>query len=624
VSFIRTGLREIGLKVRRQKTRMALRHEKRVLQKSEINLGREGCSQAANFPEMRNEIVALKKLEQEQREVATRIGQLEEGIKQIEGQRQENAKEQNAALGKLEEEKKPLLQRRNEAKAAAEVCDRELGSVDKRLRENEATDRDLLKQLSDLQAQTPPPADLETKSAGITARRARLPGEREEISRARVGSADACRSAKETLDAAQAELDVAEKNIARVRGEFEARDRALNENSRTQQDAIREARAHHQTVEERKNPAYLNIGRHLASQGIAPPNAPHLLKEVQRHREGVERHLAHSSELALLSSQIDKQELRQFYFSIVSVLVLLAIILPLVFQTPARREWLPRETEAIVSLKIEQFERDELPKRWRKDRAAVWPNLWSSLLGNAAKTPAMNLSSDVARVTRAMTTRTPGAIQEFVLVEARSEFLLPLRSLERDQSFQRRTISGLPFWQKNGLAVARVGPRIIAVGGPAEVEELVQVRLGLEQDLNITGQLFDRFQALDQESTVRLISRDPPNLIRIFQPLFAPELLDSTQLLGLSLALKSPAKARLLLRAKTSAEAADLARRLHDEPQRWLHLQNSDLLLYEQTPEITRQNQDLELRFNVPENSAFLLLERLGKTSAGGEATASL
>ncbi len=49
---------------------MALRHEKRVLQKSEIALGREGVSQAVNFPEVRNEIVALKKLEQEQKEVA--------------------------------------------------------------------------------------------------------------------------------------------------------------------------------------------------------------------------------------------------------------------------------------------------------------------------------------------------------------------------------------------------------------------------------------------------------------------------------------------------------------------------------------------------------------------------
>jgi hypothetical protein len=602
---------------------MALRHQKRLLQKSEIHLGREGCSEAANFPEVRNEIVALKKLEHEQKEVATRIAQLEEGIKQIEAQRQENAKEQNSAIAKLEEEMKPILERRNDAKAALEVCDRELTSVDKRLRENESADRDLLKQLTDLQALAPPPADLDAQMASLGVRRGRLPMEREEISRARMGSAEACRTAKENLAAVQSELDVVEKNIARVRGEFEARDRALSENSRAQQDSIREAKAHHQTVEERKDPAYLNIGRHLATQGIAPPNAPHLLKDVQRHREGVERHLAHTSELALLSSQIDKQELRKFYFSIVSVLVLLAIILPLVFQTPSRSEWLPRETEAILSLKIEQFEGDETPKRWKTDRAAAWPNLWSALLGNAAKTPALNLSKDVFRVTRAMATTNAGVIQEYVLVEAQNDLSRPVRALEHDQSYDRRSISGLPFWQKNGLAIARVGPRTIAVGGPAEVEELVDVRLGLKQDLKITGALFDRYQSLDQESALRLISRDPPNLSRIFQPFFTPDLLNASQLLGFSLALKNPAKARLLLRLKTTAAATDLAQRLRDDPRRLLKLQDSDLLLYDQTPEITQQGQDLEVKFNIPENSAFLLLERLGKKSPAAPLTAT-
>src|SRR5437763_309228 len=119
MSFIRTGLREIGLKIRRQRTRMILRHEKRALQKSEIILGREGTSQAANFPELRNEIVALKKLEQEQKEVALRIAQIDEGIKKVEAQRQANAREQSEARAKLEAEKKPIQKRRNDAKSAA-------------------------------------------------------------------------------------------------------------------------------------------------------------------------------------------------------------------------------------------------------------------------------------------------------------------------------------------------------------------------------------------------------------------------------------------------------------------------------------------------------------------------
>src|SRR5436190_1011223 len=171
MSFIRTGLREIGLKIRRQRTRMILRHERRLLQKSEIALGREGTSQAANFPELRNEIVALKKLEQEQKEVVLRIAQIEEGIKKIEAQREENVKEQREAMAKLEVEKKPIVQRRSETKSAADVCEREVNAVEARIRVNDAADQMLLKKLSELQAIEPPPADLEAQTTAISSRR---------------------------------------------------------------------------------------------------------------------------------------------------------------------------------------------------------------------------------------------------------------------------------------------------------------------------------------------------------------------------------------------------------------------------------------------------------------------
>ncbi len=604
----------MGLKIRRQRTRMALRYEKRLLQKSEINLGREGTSQAGNFPELRNEIVALKKLEQEQKEVALRIAQIEEGIKKIEAQRQQNAREQSEAMAKLEAEKKPILQRRNEAKSAADVCQRELTGVERRIQDNDAADRELLKQLSELQALTPPPADLETKSTSISARRVRLPEERAELVRARLGSADACRIAKEKLAAAEEELSAIEKNIERVRAEYEGRDRALNENIRTQQEAVREARAHHQTVEERKNPAYLNIGRHLASQGIAPPNAPHLLEQVRKHRTAVDRHAEHTAELALLSSKIDKQELRQFYFSVVSVLALLAIILPLVFQSPRKREWLPQETEAILSINVDQFERDDLPKRWRKEQADTWQNIWNGLLGSAVRTPVLNLSHDAVQITRAMTTSDSGTVREFLLVEARSDISNVIGAIQHDKDFQKRTISGLPIWERPDLALARVGPTTLAIGTATEVDELVRVRLGIDLDLKITGQLFDRFQALDRESALRLISRNPPDLARVFHPVFARELLDSSQLLGLALTLQNPVKARLLLKAKSPETASELGRSLHNEPQRWLRMQDSDLLLYAQPPEIVRQGANIELHFNVPEDSARLLLQHIAKT----------
>src|SRR6266481_1373175 len=143
MSFIGTGFREVALKLKRQRTRMALRHDRRLLQKSEINLGREGTAQAANFPELRNEIVALKKLEQEQKEVALRIARIEEGIKKIEEERKQIARDLAEAIAKLEAEKKPLLQKRNQTKSNVDVCERELAAVERRIRESEASDRDL-------------------------------------------------------------------------------------------------------------------------------------------------------------------------------------------------------------------------------------------------------------------------------------------------------------------------------------------------------------------------------------------------------------------------------------------------------------------------------------------------
>ena len=633
MSFIRTGFREIGLKIRRQRTRIALRHERRLLQKSEISLGREGTAQAANFPELRNEIVALKKLEQEQKEVALRIARIEEGIKTIEAERQQNAREQSEVIARLEAQKKPLLHRRNEAKNNLEVCERELAAVERRIQDSEAADRDLLKQLSDLHALTPAPADLEARSANITARRARLPDERAELVRARLGSADAVRLAKEKLNATEAEVSTLEKNIARTRSDFEARERKLNDNIRLQQEAARDARARHQTVEERKNPAYLSIGRHLAATGVAPPNAPHLLAEAHRRREAVDSHLQHKAELALLSSQIDKQELRKFYFSVFSVLVLLALTLLVVFQSPRAREWLPQETDTILSINADQFERAKLPKRWRNEQPALWPGLISA----AAAIPGLNVSRDVVRITRALTTNEAGESREFNLVEVRRGGLSSvMRAIGEDKSFEKLSKSGLPVWERSsaaaeppsqdsgasgatagkpGFAVARVGPGTLAVGTPDAVHELVRVRLGIKPDLKITGQLFDRFQALDRDSALRLISRDPPDLARVFHPIFSRELLEVSQLLGLAVNLQDPVKARVLIKVSAPKSADDLARSLHDKPQQWLQLPDSQLLLYSQPPEVLRHGEsNLELRFTVPADSARILLQRLAKT----------
>lgn len=616
MSFISTGFRELTLKVRRQRTRLALKHEKRLLQKSEIALGREGTAEAANFPEVRNEIVALKKLEQEQKEVAVRIAKIEEALKQIETQRQENSREQAAALAKLEEEKRPLVERRNEAKLAAERCDKELAMVDRRLHEIDTADRELLKKVSALQATEPPPADLQAQLDRLGAERAQLPREKAQMEQARLGSAEACRSAREKLAAEEAAVAQADKNIARVRSEFEARDRALNESARAQQEEVKEARQQHQTVEEKKNPAYLNIGRHLASQGIAPPTAPHLLTEVRHRRSMVDRHAEHKKELAELSGQIDKQELRKFYFTLFSLLALLAIILPLVSQSPSKREWLPQETLAILSLDLEQLHKGALTKRWSKDQPEIWQKVSAGLLGPAARTPVLNLADEGRRVTRALTLDEGGGDREYDLVEARADLAPVVRTITQNDRFNKSTVAGLVVWQGPDVTVARVGPRTLAVGSLGAVDRLVQVRLGTQPDLKVEGPLLERFQTLDPNNALRLVSRTPGDLTTFFGPIFPPELLQAADLLGFEMNLATPAKAHLFLKTTDEAKAKELASSLQNEPGRWLTLPGSDFVFTTEPPKVEQKNETLDLHFNIPDGAARLFLQRLARVQA--------
>ncbi len=201
------------------------------------------------------------------------------------------------------------------------------------------------------------------------------------------------------------------------------------------------------------------------------------------------------------------------------------------------------------------------------------------------------------------------------MVEARPDVSQVIRSVENDKTFEKRTISGLPLWAAPDFALARVGPKTLAVGSEPEVEELARVRLGIKPDLKTTGPLFDRLQSLNQASSIRLVSLAPAKLAQMFDPVFAPELIDTSELLGLSLTLQNPVKARLSLKMKSAPEAADLAGRIKNDPRRWLRMPGADLLLYAQTPEVDAQCTNLQVRFDIPENSARLLLQRLAKTN---------
>jgi len=144
------------------------------------------------------------------------------------------------------------------------------------------------------------------------------------------------------------------------------------------------------------------------------------------------------------------------------------------------------------------------------------------------------------------------------------------------------------------------------------VASLARVRLGIDPDLKITGPLFDRLQSLKEGNALRLVSREPRSSTEC-SPYFQSELLEKCDLLGLSLTLQSPVKARLIRRRKHRRRPAKLVARIRNEPQRLLKLRSRISSFTRNRPRWMSQGMNVQVRFDVPENSARLLLQRLAK-----------
>ena len=128
--------------------------------------------------------------------------------------------------------------------------------------------------------------------------------------------------------------------------------------------------------------------------------------------------------------------------------------------------------------------------------------------------------------------------------------------------------------------------------------------------------LFQAFQGLEAESSLRLASRAPGDLARSFGPIFPAELLATSQLLSLAVALDKPSKGHLLVRTSDVAGAKELAASLQNDPSRWLTLPGSDFVLSMEAPKVEQKGADVDLRFDIPDGAARLLLQRLAKIEA--------
>ena len=119
MNFLHTGIKAVSRRLRRQKNRLALAHAHGALEKAEIALGRTCWRRLEDMeePAAHGAVATLRLLEGELAENAAQIAALGEKVKAQETEREEARREAQAALAKIDEERRPVAQQEKEAQA---------------------------------------------------------------------------------------------------------------------------------------------------------------------------------------------------------------------------------------------------------------------------------------------------------------------------------------------------------------------------------------------------------------------------------------------------------------------------------------------------------------------------
>ena len=640
MNFFHTGIKAVSRRLRRQKNRLALAHSHGALETAEIALGRMAWRRLEGMdePAAHGAVATLRLLEGELAENAAQVAALGEKVKAQEAAREEARRETQATLAKIEEERRPVVQQEKEAQARLSEQSAALREHDRQTAELDAEHLGLLREHAQLQV-TGGAADAEG-AEGVRAREMR----RREINAQRAALPEKVARHKAARDATAApltELDVARRDLrerlvefnrraAEVRGTLAAKEKGVTATVAALNREIATIRRQADRIEEAKEEPFRQAGAVLANHDAQPdsPEAEKLYEEVVRQRQALRSLHELEANWQQESDAANRQDLRIFHFVWVSCCIILALSLLLVFRAPALREYLPENTESVVSLNVKRLSPADLAKALQEE-PDVWQQLSVGLVRKVAAVPEIHLESDVVRVTRATV---PGDETDYLLVEMESTGDVDelIRTLNQAGSpFSVDIVDGLrryTRWQdkERGPSLARIGPKTLALGSYEAVEQLIHVRLGVRPDMRVDAEFLNEFARLDQDSALRVLTARPERLRTLTDPILSAALLDRERcdLIGLAVDLEPgrPVSARFLLRGTSAAQALSIANFLRASPDQALQLQAVGPNLFVEPPAVDQHGQGVEWRFRMTTPAAKEFLQRVSRLGmAGGE-----
>ena len=625
MNFVHTGVRAVARGLGRQRNRLALANARKLVERAEIALGRAGWRDLAGDERIQAAFGAIRHHDERIAEAGADIARLETQVREQEAARETARQEHAGAVRGIEAERLPIEQSLRDLQVRQAEHARALQEQNVRRGALNSDQTALLRQERNTRRQRLllSEEDRAARQREFDAGRASLSVQAAQLTAARSAEAEAVATDQRRTKEVRDTLKRLDKRAQDADTDLAARERTVAVAIGALHKQIAAIRRQATRIEEEKDDSFLAIGRLLTERGQPPAGQDELFATARRHRQAYERLERLERTWMQESRDADRQDLRIFNFVWVTLLILLGLGLLLAVRTPGKRDWLPRNTEAILTLDVKSFTDADFTRALQSQEPAAWQTVWTGLVRTVADVPAIDVRRQVSRITRALAPATEHSpAVDCLLVEMRPSVDVAAIRKQLDTpaaGFRKRPqdFNGLPIYEKGPLAIAQIGPDTLAIGPLASVEALINVRLGLRDDLKSDAQVFSEFQRLDEDGAFRLVTYRPRELTGLADPLLDGGLLSDCQALGLTINVRNPVLVVVLLNANNAVEASRIVNALTASPDQVLQLQGAFI----DPPVVRTHDLQVEWRFHITDPAARELLQRVSRlelASMGG------
>ena len=629
MNFLSTGVKQVTRRLRRQRNRLALANARKTVEKAEIALGRHGWRALASDESVRGAYEDLLRLDGKVEAARGRIAEIEAAVQEQEANRARAWREHEENLDRLERQRRPVQDQLHALQNHLAEHARALPEQNAKRTALKAEQTALLKEEKRARRRAATDAERAGAQKEFDARRAALAEQAAQLTLARSGVQEPMAAGQREIKEVRARLNAIDKEVQAAHAALTARERDITLAIAERHKEIAAIRRQIGRIESEKAASYLAIGRRLsehAPDALPDESATDLFAVSQKHRQSYERLVTMETTWLRESQHADKQDLRIFNFVVVTLGVFLAIALLLVFRTPGKRDWLPSNTQAILTVDVRGFTDADFTRALQAQAPDAWQAVWSGLVQTVAQVPQIDVRRQVSRITRALAPPTDASHEpvDCLLVVMRPT--VDVDDLLRNKMVsaggfkpQPGSVGGLPIYEKGTLAVAQIGPDTLALGSPASVRALIEVRLGLQNDLKSDAQLFSEFARLSDESPFRLVSHRPRELTFLTDPLLNAQMLGDCEALGLTLDMHEPLSAVFVLNAGTPQAADSMARLIQATPDQVLQLASAGPNLFIERPQVTTPtDRQVEWKFRMTAPAAREFLQRVSRLGLTG------